>query len=184
MVQARSHARLSNAVVRKLEAGNGSVKGMKLLVPVENEALFPVEVVGIGFGRYGPDGVVVLVKPIAGSGTLAVNATELLDDTKQARAEYAAKSQAAEYLRANRPKESASDKTWRAAVMHERGLMPDQQRKRFDATASQRFREGSEMVASIKTATAWELKEVYTTAVTIRFDADRGTLDYEDEGGE
>jgi len=179
-LNARSRARLSNAVVRKLEAGNGGVKGMRLLVPIEDEALVPVVVIGIAFGRYTSDGVAVLVKPIGGSGTLSVSATELLDDTPKARAEYAAKSAAAEYARHNIPKESASDKTWRAAVMHERGAMTEAQRKRFDATAPKRFQEGVEMVEGIKSATQWELKDVLKDAITIRFDADAGTLEYEE----
>lgn len=180
MARVSAHARLSNAVVRKLEAGNGSVKGMKILVPVEGEALFPVEVVGIAFGRCGSDGVTVLVKPIGGIGTLSVNATELLDNTETSRTEYAAKAKAAEYLRSNTPKDSASDKNWRAATMQERSLMTEKQRTRFDGLAPRHFREKVDMVDGIKGAAGWELKRIFPMAVRVRFDADQGDLDYED----
>lgn len=177
----RAHSRLHNALVRKLETGNGNIKGMKLLVVVEEEALVPIRVLGISFGRATCDGVAVLVKPVNGYGTLSVAATELLDDTKAARDRYAAKSKAAQYLRKFTPKESASDKTWRVATLQERAALSEKQRVRFDELAPKHFREKLDMVDGIKTATAWELKKLFVKAVQIRFGADESADDFESE---
>lgn len=159
----------TNAVVRKLEAGNGSIKGMECLMPIDNEALVPVIVIGISFHGYARNGVAVLVQPIGGYGSLSVGATELLDDTKAARDLYIAKAKAAEYARNHTPRDSATDKQWREAVCRERASMTDAQRKKFDATATKRFRESVDMLAGIKEASSYTLKDLFSSAVAIRF---------------
>jgi hypothetical protein len=156
-------------VVRKLEAGNGSIHGMKCLMPVEGEALVPVTVIGVSFHGFARNGVAVLVKPVGGYGSLSVGATELLDDTNAARDLYTAKALAAEYLRNHTPRDGATDKQWRAAVCQERAAMTDKQRKEFDATAPKRFRDKQDMLAGIKEASSYTLKELFREAVAIRF---------------
>jgi hypothetical protein len=174
----RYGGRLQNEVVRRLESGNGNVKGLKLLVPVEDSALVPVTVVGISFGTYAKDGVAVLVKPVGGSGSMSVAATELIDDSKAAREDYRRRGEAAEYLRDNTPKDSASDKVWRSAVSGERALMSDAQRKAFDELAPKWFREKQTMIDGIKQANSWDLKRILPAAVAIRFGVDEVLSDY------
>jgi len=160
----------TNAVVKKLEAGNGNIKGMSLLMPIEGESLVPVKVIGISFAGYARNGVAVLVEPVGGYGSLSVGATELLDDTKAARDLYTAKATAAEYARNHTPRDGATDKQWREAVCRERASMTDVQRKEFDATAPKRFRENVDMMKGIKEASSWTLKELFASAVSIRFE--------------
>lgn len=177
MVQVRRDARISNALVKKLESGNGSIKKMKLLLPIEEEALIPVEVVGIAFHTIAANGVAVLVRPIGGYGTLSVSATTLLDDTAEARRLYTALSEAAEYRRNHTPKDSSSDKAWREAIVRERAAMTDRQRKAFDASAKKHFREDVDMLAGIKQASSWTLKEVFKHAVVVRFGVDEEVIE-------
>lgn len=180
MNHVRSNAKLSNALVKKLEAGNGSVKNMKLLLPVDGEALIPVVVVGIAFHGYAHNGVAVLVRPVGGHGALSVNAVSLMDDTAEARRRYTALSEAAEYRRNNTLKESASDKAWREAVVRERAAMTDAQRKLFDSSAKKHFRADVEMLTGIKEASSWTLKEVFKYAVAVRFGVDAAEEEIED----
>jgi hypothetical protein len=175
MARSQTHhkvSRNSNAVVRKLESGNGNIKGMTCLLPLENEALVPVKVIGISFHGYASNGVAVLVSPDGGYGSLSVGATELLDDTPAARALYTAKAKAANYLRDHQPRDGATDKQWREAVCRERASMTDAQRKAFDATAPKRFRENVDMLAGIKEASNYTLKDLFVSAVAIRFGCD------------
>ena len=164
----------TNAVVRKLEAGNGGIKGMLLLMPVNEEALVPVKVIGISFAGYARNGVAVLVEPVGGYGSLSVAATELLDNTQAARDLYTAKAKAAEYARNHTPRDGATDKQWREAVCRERANMTDKQRTAFDATAPKRFRDGQDMLKGIKEASSYTLKALFQEAVGIRF----GVNDY------
>jgi hypothetical protein len=180
MPRVRSNAKSSNALVKKLESGNGSVKNMQLLLPVEGEALIPVVVVGIAFHTYTGNGVAVLVKPVGGYGALSVGATELLDDTPDARRLYTALSEAAEYRRNHTPKDSSSDKVWREAIVRERAAMTDKQRKLFDSSAKKHFREDVEMLAGIKEASSWTLKEVFRHAIVVRFGVEAAEDQIED----
>ena len=111
-----------------------------------------------------------MVRPVSGYGTLTISAVELVDKSKEAIAEYEQKAKAADYLSKNTPKESASDKAWREAVIFVRSKMSDAQRKRFDATAEKFFREGEDMMAGIKHESCYTLKRVYETAVWHLFD--------------
>lgn len=167
----------TNAVVRKMESGNCNIKGVSCLLPLENEALVPVTVIGVSFHGYARNGVAVLVKPVGGYGSLSVEATELLDDTKAARDLYTAKAKAAEYLRNHTPKDSATDRQWREAVCRERANMTDKQRKEFDATAPRRFRDKQDMLGGIKEASSYTLKALFRDAVTIRFGCADETAD-------
>jgi hypothetical protein len=175
----RNHkvSRNANAVVRKLESGNGNIKGMACLLPLENEALIPVTVIGISFHGYASNGVAVLVSPVGGYGTLSVGATELLDDTQAARDLYTARAKAAEYARNHTPRDGATDKQWREAVCRERASMTDTQRTAFDATAPKRFRGGQDMLAGIKEASSYTLKCLFSSAVVIRFGVDEDSAE-------
>lgn len=170
----------TNAVVKKLEAGNGNINGMECLMPVDGEALVRVKVIGISFAGYARNGVAVLVEPVGGFGSLSVGATELLDDTKAARDLYTAKAKAAEYARNHTPRDGATDKQWREAVCRERASMTDSQRKEFDATAPKRFRDKHDMLAGIKEASSYTLKDLFRSAVSIRFGVDGEAVDDED----
>jgi hypothetical protein len=171
--------RQRNAVVLRLEAGDGSIAGMKMFVPIEERCLVAVEVIGIDFRGFANNGVVVLAKPIRGHGTLSVSAMLLVDCTKEAIALYERKSKAAQYLAKNTLKESSSDKTWRDAVVHVRSSMSAEQRKRFDSTAPRFFREGVDMLAGIKQHSSYTLKQVYEEAVWHLFDVEEQPPDEE-----
>ena len=161
----RHGTRVRNSVVQRLAAGDGSIAGMKVCVPIEDRCLMAVEVVGIDFAGFAKNGVAVLVKPIRGFGTLSVPAVSLVDQTREAMALYQQKSEAAQYLAKNTPKDSSGDKVWREAVVYVRSRMKEAQRKRFDATAPMFFREGTDMMAGIKSESSYTLKRVYEEAV-------------------
>jgi len=160
----------SNALVRKLESGSGNIKNMKLLLPVDGEALVHVTVVGISFHEYASNGVAVLVRPTGGYGTLSISACSLLDDTQAARDLYAAKAGCAEYLRNHTPRDSATLKAWRTAVTRERLALNAKQRKAFDGSAKKYFHEGHDMLKGIADGSEYTLKEVFRAAVAHRFD--------------
>ena len=178
-MQKRTSANQSNAMVRKLESGNGNIKGMPLLLPIDRECLVPVTVLGVSFHGYARNGVAVLVSPNGGYGTLSVSATELLDDTVEARKLYTAKAAAAEYLRNHQPKDSATDRQMREAVCRERASMTDAQREAFDAMAPKRFRADADMLKGIKEASSYMLKDLFRDAVNIRFGVDGVEVDDE-----
>lgn len=159
---------LTNALVRKLESGNGSIKNMRLLLPIDDECLVPVVVVGISFNGYARSGVAVLVRPADGYGTLSVGATNLLDDTKAARALYTAKAGCAEYLRNHTPGQRTSLKGWREAVIRERLSLNDKQRKTFDALAPTYCRD-CDILKGIADASEYTLGRLFEVAVKIRF---------------
>lgn len=172
MAHARSRARSSNALMRKLAEGKGSIHGMELLLPIEWTALVPVEVMGISFGHSAQNGVAVTVRPVGGHGVVSVAATELLDTTPKAIELYEARGRAATYKDRHGLNDSASDRAWREAVTRERAAMSDGQRKRFDAMADKFFREGQNMIDGIKAASNYTLKDVFRRAIDVRFDID------------
>ena len=179
MKRVASKARLANALVKKLEAGNGNIKNMRLLLPIEEEALIPVVVTGISFHDFARDGIAVLVCPVGGHGSLSVSATELLDDNEHAKKLYNALGNAAQYLRNHQPKDSDSDKYWREAIIRERANMTEKQRKAFDAEAPRLFRENTDMLKGIKEASSYTLKSVFKLAVGHRFGvADHSPQEY------
>ena len=49
MHRERSGRRVRNSVVRRLQAGDGSIAGMEVMVPIDNRCLMAAEVVGIDF---------------------------------------------------------------------------------------------------------------------------------------
>ena len=71
----------------------------------------------------------------------------------------------------------ATDRQWREAVCRERASMTDKQRKEFDSTAPRQFREDVDMLAGIKEASSYALKQLFREAVAIRFDCSGETVD-------
>lgn len=55
--------------------------------------------------------------------------------------------------------------------------MTDVQRTEFDATAPKRFRENVDMLAGIKEASSYTLKDLFRSAVSIRFGVDGEAVD-------
>jgi len=158
-----------NAVTRKLEKGNGSVKGLRLLAAVDDVALIPVEVTGIAFSGGGyHDGVHVIVKPIGGHGSLTVAPLSLIDDTDDAKDLFRRKSDCALAIRLFG--ETKCDRQRRTKLLDMRSQLTEKQKSVFDATAEDRFGKGADMVKSIgKTSGDYELKHLFTVCANIYF---------------
>lgn len=79
-----------NSLIKKIESGSGSIKGMKMLCPIirysndGESAYFRVKVLGLVNER---NELMVLCAPASGYGTFTKRADELIDDTKAAIAE-------------------------------------------------------------------------------------------------
>lgn len=155
-----------NAVCRKLECGNGSIAGMKLLLPVEKTCLVEVVVRGIEFERKAYGGVNVRVEPAHGVGNLYVDATRLVDDTNEARDLYFRRSEAAEFVRKHRPNNS-NDRHWRSCVVGLRAKLDADQVERFDAAAG-KLTQGK----ALTKANAYELEKLLPVLAAIRYDLD------------
>lgn len=171
MVSARRGTITSgNAVTRKLEKGNGSVKGIKLLAAVDDVALIPVEVTGIAFSGGGyRHGVHVIVKPLGGHGFLTVSPLSLIDDTDAAKDLFRRKSDCALAIRLFG--ETKCDRQRRTKLLNLRSQLTDTQKAAFDATAEDRFGKGADMVKSIgKASGEYELNRLYSACANIYFD--------------
>ena len=153
-----------NRLCKKLEAGDGSVNGMKMLLPVSKTALFEVQVVGISFDKR-REGVAITVKPIHGAGAMVVSATELCDNTKVARGLYYRRAEADEYKRA-RHIQNNSDRNWRSLLCRERALLTDEQRVKFDKRAEKL------LGGPISKASEQELHPVWANLLAVKFDLD------------
>lgn len=158
-----------NAVTRKLEKGNGSVKGLRLMAAVDDVALIPVEVVGVAFsgGSY-RSGVHVKVVPIGGHGMLTLDPLSLIDDTDSARDLFRRKAECAATIRLFG--ETKCDRQRRTKLLDLRAQLTESQKLRFDATAEDRFGKGADMVKNISKCNGeYELRKLFTTCANIYF---------------
>jgi len=155
-----------NKVCSKLEKGNGSIKGMKILYPLENRCLIEVTVVGIDFSCSGYNSVSVTIEPAFGVGSLVVDATSLIDDRKIARELYFRKNEATCFAKVNQLSTN-SDKNWRALVSRHRAKLEEGQIKKFDKLVVKRL-----VDKTIAKASEWELKEVWNDLITVKFNLD------------
>lgn len=180
MARIRERLKSRNALVAKLEAGNAKVAGMRLLLPVEDMMLVPVEVVGITFGSDYRGGMLLKVTPVGGSGEYAADAMVLVDDTPAARDLYARKSSAKDAYDDFR-RAGDSDRKRRDWVLRCRDRMTPAQRKRFDATATNHFGEGVDMVKGIqKSQGEWDLKRIAESAIRHAHDLEADGADVAD----
>lgn len=174
MATVRHRVKSRNALMARLEAGNAKVAGMRLLLPVEDRLLVPVEVVGITFGSGYRGGMLLKVAPVGGVGEYAAEATALVDDTPATRELYLRKSLAKdayeEYQRGR------SDRERRDWILRQREKMTAVQRKRFDATAGDHFGNGADMVKGVtKSQGEYDLRRLAERAIQHAFDLDDGT---------
>ncbi len=160
--------RSANEVTRRLEAGNGKIKGLKLFASVDDRVLIPVEVVGINFFGHTSytNGVHVTVKPEGGHGTLVVNPLNLIDNTPAAIDLYERKTKASDMVATF--KRFDNDRKRRAAVIELRGTLTEKQKKEFDATAEDEFGKDTDMVKAINKASGeYQLCRIYGKLVEI-----------------
>lgn len=179
MAFVRNRVGSKNALMKRLEAGNAKVAGMRLLLPVEDSLLVPVEVVGITFGSGYRGGMLLKVSPVGGVGEYSADATALVDDTPAARDLYRRKSEAKgaydDYQRGR------SDRERRDWILRRRESMTAAQRKRFDATAGDHFGNGADMVKGITKAQGeYDLKRLAERAIQFAYDLDGGDVETDD----
>lgn len=171
MANVRAKVKSRNAVTARLEGGNAKVAGMRLLLPVEDRLLVPVEVVGLTFNANYRGGMLLKVTPVGGCGEYPADATDLIDDTPAARTLYLSKSQAQaafdDFMRLR------SDRERRDWILRKRDAMTPAQRKRFDASAENHFGKGVDMVKGVgKAQGEYDLKRIAERATTTLFDLD------------
>ena len=163
-----------NAVVAKLEAGNAKLGGMRLLLPIDDRCLAPVEVIGITFGSSYRNGMLLKVVPVGGDGELRIDPADLIDDTPKSRSLYLRKSAAMDAADGFR-READSDRKRRDWILRRREAMSPTQRKRFDSAAQDHFGEGVDMVKGITKASGeWDLKRIAERCIKVSFDLDIG----------
>lgn len=166
----RGKVQVLNEVMRRLMKGNGSIKGLKMLVAVDDVALCPVEVVGITYsamGGYG-NGINVTVKPVGGSGEMIVPPLSLVDDTPAGRDLFDRKAKAQAII--GKFGAAKSDRQRRDYILQARDQMTPAQKKVFDATAPDHFGEGAEMVKSVNKATGeYALRRVFEKAAKLLY---------------
>lgn len=155
-----------NAVCRKLEAGNGSIKGMKMLYPVET-ALVEVQVIGISFnGHYGRHGVAIQIKPMHGAGFIICDATALVDDNERSRDLYFRRSEAAQFFRDNQPT-NENEKNWQKAIICIRGNLDKARQDRFDSLVKTLIKD-----QQIKQLSKWEAEKALKMLIEVKYDLD------------
>ncbi|MDE2101710.1 MAG: hypothetical protein KGL39_30975 [Patescibacteria group bacterium] len=155
-----------NALCLKLEKGNGTVGGMKLLYPVNDTALIPVTVRGIDFDSYAYRGVAVRVEPDGGAGSFTVEAPKLVDDTPEARDFYFRKSEAQRLIKDSKPR-SSSERDWRSCLTGLRARLTDAQRERFDKECN-KITQGK----VIARASHYEMEKLLPALASIAYDVD------------
>ena len=155
-----------NKVCSKLEKGNGSISGMKMLYPLENRCLIEVTVVGIDFDGWSRRGVTVEIRPVHGVGDLCVEAQELIDNTQKAKDLYFRKSKATHFAEDNKLSTN-SDKNWRALVTRQRANLTTTERAKFDKLVEKRL-----VDKKIAKASEWELRQVWNDLITVKFRLD------------
>ena len=177
MATVRAKLKSRNALVARLEAGNAKVAGMRLLLPVDDRLLVPVEVVGVTFGSGYRGGMLLKVAPVGGVGETAVDAMDLIDDAPKARGLYLRKSQAKDAF--DDFQRGRSDRERRDWILRRRESMTAAQRKRFDEASGDHFGEKVDMVKGITKAQGeYDLRRIAERAIREAFDLDRND-DYE-----
>jgi uncharacterized protein YggL (DUF469 family) len=153
-----------NALIRRLESGKGTIRGMRMLYPLHHSALFEIKVRGFNVSDGGT--VKIEAEPLNGAGSFTADANDFIDDSKASRDLYFRRQKANDF-RMNSDYRGATVATKRAVIANTIPTLTKAQQKLVEEWLAPRG-------AKVATLHQYDLGQLWQFITDLKFDLTNG----------